>query len=66
VEDSGRETRVDESLGDVVLFLAVLALIVALFVTWPGVHVAAVCLSIIGVGLKITSALRRAGRRTLP
>ncbi len=54
----------DESLADVVLFLAVLALIVSLFVTWPGVHVGALCLSVIGAGLKIASAVRHAGRRT--
>ncbi len=57
-----RDARLDESLGDVVLFLAIVALLVSLFVTWPGVHVAAVCLSVIGAGLKIAAAIRRADR----
>ncbi len=46
-----------------VLFLAVVALIVSFFISWLSLYVAALCLSMIGTGLKIAAAIRHADRR---
>ncbi|WP_026932438.1 hypothetical protein [Glycomyces tenuis] len=56
-------TGPDDSVADVVLFLAFIAVVVSFIAPWAGLYVAAVCLSIIGVGLKIAAAIRHAGQR---
>lgn len=55
----------DDYAANFVLLLAFTAVVISLFAFHAGIALAAVCLSIIGVGLKIAGAVRHVARRRL-
>lgn len=55
----------DDYAANFVLLLAFTAVVISLFVFHAGIALAAVCLSIIGVGLKTAGAVRHVARRRL-
>ncbi|WP_026922964.1 hypothetical protein [Glycomyces arizonensis] len=55
----------DDYAANFVLLLAFAAVVISLFVFHAGIALAAICLSVIGVGLKIAGAVRHAAGRRL-